>query len=312
MSSRQPVASGRVTSQRLRGVIPPIPTPFDDKGRVCYNALSENIPVWNQTPTTGYLVLGSNGEYPLLEADEQVDLVRRVKMLCDGKILMAGSGRESTQGTINISNRMADVGADCVLVINPFYYKSQMTSSALIKHFESVANHSVIPIVLYNMPGNSGLDIPIDVVVHMARHPNCIGLKDSGSDITRISRICNMTSHIEFSVMCGSASILQCSYMAGCTGAISALANILGQEVCQLYAYCEKADWVNASELQKRLVEPNTVLAQCGVSGLKGTLDWIGFYGGPVRPPLEEISQTKMALLRQTFVSSGFYINRDY
>merc|ERR1711881_411960 len=145
---------------------------------------------------------------------------------------------------------MADNGADAVLVITPAYYKTQMTGNVLHQHFTTVADNVSVPVILYNMPGNTGVDIPIDVVASLAKHPNIIGVKDSGGNITRIGQICQLTKDDDFQVIAGSASFLLPSYCLGAVGGVCALANVLGDQVCQLHSLHAAHQWETAKHLQ--------------------------------------------------------------
>uniref|UniRef100_A0A4W5JBL2 4-hydroxy-2-oxoglutarate aldolase, mitochondrial n=1 Tax=Hucho hucho TaxID=62062 RepID=A0A4W5JBL2_9TELE len=151
----------------------------------------------------GLVVQGSNGEYPYLTDEERVELV------------MAGSGCESTKATVVMTDRMAGAGADLVLVVTPCFYKGMMDSRALVHHFTQVADSSPVPVVLYSVPANTGLDLPVDAVVRLAQHPNILGLKDSGGDITRIALIVHKTKPQDFQVLAGSAGFLMAAYSVG-------------------------------------------------------------------------------------------------
>ena len=142
-------------------IFPPIPTPFDDSGQIDLDALRANIARWNDTGLAGYVALGSNGEAPLLDADESSALVRAVrKAMAPGMRLIAGAGRESTRETIRACHMAADAGAEAVLVITPWYYDRAMSGDALRRHYEAVAGASPIPVLLYNMPANTASTSP--------------------------------------------------------------------------------------------------------------------------------------------------------
>ena len=150
----------------LSGIYPPIPTPFDQDENIDWLALRDNMNKWNKIPFKGYVVQGSNGEYVYMTDEERVELIRRVKdMMEPDKLLLGGSGCESTRSTINMTNKMAEAGADAALVVTPCYYKSGMTDSAMFAHFTKVADHSTIPIILYNAPSCTGLDLSADVCI---------------------------------------------------------------------------------------------------------------------------------------------------
>ncbi|XP_041839338.1 4-hydroxy-2-oxoglutarate aldolase, mitochondrial-like [Melanotaenia boesemani] len=171
----------------LSGIYPPIATPFTATEDVDYKKLEENLQKYAKIPFKGLVVQGSNGEYPYLNEEERVEVVRTVRrFLPAGKLLIAGSGCESTRATVQLTEKMVAAGADAVLVVTPCFYKGKMDSRALIAHFTKVADSSPVPVVLYSVPANTGLELPLDVVVALSQHPNILGLKDSGGDVSRI------------------------------------------------------------------------------------------------------------------------------
>ncbi|KAM3622747.1 uncharacterized protein V6R79_002754 [Siganus canaliculatus] len=170
----------------ISGIYPPIATPFTAKEDVDYQKLAENLQKYNQIPFRGLVVQGSNGEYAYLTEEERVEVVRTVRRsLPADRLLMAGSGCESTRATVQLTEKMAAAGADAVLVVTPCFYKGKMDSRALIQHYTKVADSSPVPVVLYSVPANTGLDLPLDAVVQLSQHPNILGIKDSGGDVTR-------------------------------------------------------------------------------------------------------------------------------
>uniref|UniRef100_A0A671NV41 4-hydroxy-2-oxoglutarate aldolase, mitochondrial n=1 Tax=Sinocyclocheilus anshuiensis TaxID=1608454 RepID=A0A671NV41_9TELE len=200
----------------IRGIYPPIATPFTQSEDVDYQRLDDNLKKYGNLPFRGLVVQGSNGEYPYLTPEERVEVVKRVKQaLPKDKLLMAGSGCESTRATIQMSQQMADAGADCLLVVTPCFYRGRMDSRALINHYAKVADSSSVPVVLYSVPANTGLDLPVDAIIQLSQHPNIVGLKDSGGDITRIALIVQKTRSQGFQILAGSAGFLVAAYAVG-------------------------------------------------------------------------------------------------
>jgi len=292
----------------ISGVHPPIATPFDNDQNVDFERLASNLKLWNDIPFRGYVVLGSNGECAYLSRDERVDLVKHVRQLApSNKLIIAGSGCESSRETIDLSNKMADAGADAVLVVTPCYYKASMTNDALFRHFSQVADASRVPVILYSVPGNTGIDLAPEVVIKLSLHPNIIGLKDSGGDITKIGNMVYKTKDNNFKIIAGSAGFLYSSLALGCVGGICALANVMGSEVCELYTLFHEGKHTEAQQLQHRLIGPNSaVTRRFGVPGLKKAMDWYGYYGGRTREPLLPLTVAETELLRKAFTDSEF------
>lgn len=308
------VSSWRNTSQRagkrldISGIYPPIATPFTPTEDVDYQRLDDNIKKYSNFPFRGLVVQGSNGEYPYLTVEERVEVVERVRRaLPKDKLVMAGSGCESTRATVLMSQRMAEAGADCLLVVTPCFYRGRMDSRTLINHYTKVADCSPVPLVLYSVPANTGLDLPVDAVLQLSHHPNIIGLKDSGGDISRIAVTVQKTRAQGFQVLAGSAGFLMAAYAVGAVGGVCALANVLGQQVCDLAQLCVSGRWDEARELQYRLIEPNAaVTRQYGVPALKQAMEWFGYHGGVCRSPLQPLSPADSARLHEHFSSNGW------
>lgn len=292
----------------LKGIFPPIPTPFDAAGEFDPRALAGNMAIWNEWPLAGIVAGGSNGEFVHLSNDEKRAVIREVRAhLPADRLLIAGAGEPSARMTIILANQMADAGADALLVVSPHYYKSQMTAEALVSYYREVADNSPRPILLYNVPANTGLDIPIEAVRELADHENIIGMKDSGGDVARLAQIAAGVSE-GFQLLAGSASFLLPALTVGAVGAVSALANLFAANLDDLVSLYESGGLTAARALQQRLVEPNRmVTSRYGVAGLKAALEMAGMAGGPVRLPLLRISQEDRDEIRAVFQQAGLW-----
>ena len=290
----------------LHGVFPPLPTPFTADGRVDGENLRANLRRWNSEPLTGYVVGGSNGEYVSLTPDERVDIVRLVReVIPSNRRLIAGSGMEGTEATIDLTRRMASAGAEAALVITPAYYKGRMNAAALEHHYKAVADASPMPIVLYNVPANTSIDLPVQAVIKLSMHPNIIGMKESGGDITKIGSLVHETP-ADFQILAGSAGFFLGALAVGAVGCIAALANISASKLSSLYECFQKNDICGARAIQLPLIEANTaVTARFGVPGLKAAMDMLGYYGGPVRSPLLPLPEEDRNTLRNILVRAG-------
>jgi 4-hydroxy-2-oxoglutarate aldolase len=296
---KEPLTNMSETATSLAGVFPPIPTPFGVEGNVAYQALVENIERWNQYGLAGYVVLGSNGEMVYLSDREKARVWETARQaIPPDKLMIAGTGCESTRQTIMLSRQAADAGADAVLVLTPHYYGGQMTASALTYHFRTVADASSIPVVLYNMPRFTNVDMDAATVADIAYHPNIVGIKDSGGNVGKLAQIVGSVGP-EFQVLAGSASFFLPALAVGAAGGVMALANIAPQQTIDLYSLFKTGRWDEAASIQQRLISINTaVTARFGIPGLKAALDMLGYYGGPVRSPLQPLGDPEVETLK--------------
>jgi len=291
----------------LTGVFPPIATPFDKDENIAWDKLEHNMNKWNSVDLRGYLVQGSNGEICYLTQEERVEMIRVVKSLAGDKLVLAGSGCESTRATIQMTNAMAQAGADAAFVVTPCYFKSKMTGPALEQHFRAVADASPVPVILYSVPANTGIDLAPDVILRLAKHPNIVGIKDSGGDITKIGGLVHGTKGEEFQVLAGSASYLLSALTVGAVGGICGLANVLPAEVCELQKLFNAGKHEEARDLQHRLIAPNSAVTKnYGVAGVKTSMDWFGFYGGACRRPLLPLTESETNAVRAAFTNDQF------
>ena len=288
------------------GVLPPIPTPFDENGELDLGALQANIARWNETGLAGYVALGSNGEAALLDDGESRAVVRGVReAMAPGMTLMAGTGRESTRSTLEACVAAADAGADVALVITPWFYKGSMTADVLRRHYETVADASPIPLLLYNMPANTGVNMPVAVAAELSGHPNILGIKDSAGDIGQLSGLIR-TTRKDFAVMAGNAGAFLPGLVLGATGGILALANVAPRQTVALYQAARAGRLDEARALHDQLMPVATAVTRTyGISGLKAALDMVGYVGGLPRPPLLPLSPEAKADLRRILEGAG-------
>lgn len=289
----------------LQGIFPPIPTPFEN-GHCAPHRLEENLAKWNDTGLSGYVVLGSNGEAPLLSEAEKLELVRVARQAVPtGKILLVGSGLEATETTAVLTYRLADIGAEAALVITPSYYRDLVTSEALRRHFEAIAEASPIPIILYNVPKSTGVNLPVEVVVSLAQHPNIIGMKDSSGALGQLVELREKVPS-SFQLLIGTDSVLFGGLAHGLSGAILALANVAPRECVELFNAVEDEKWDVAQALANRIAPVGrAVTSRFGVPGLKAALDELGYFGGAPRPPLPPVSEKVRDEIRLILQKAG-------
>jgi 4-hydroxy-2-oxoglutarate aldolase len=182
----------------LHGILPPITTPFYPDGRLYFTKLEHNVERYSRTPVTGLVVLGSTGEVVMLSDEERRDVLKAAhNAAAPNKVLLAGTGAESVIETLNLTEYAAAVGYDVALVRTPHYYRGQMKPANLLAFYRMVADRSPLPVMLYNVPPCTAYDLPVEVVIELAEHPNIIGLKESGGDVEKVRRMVEGTRHIK-------------------------------------------------------------------------------------------------------------------
>lgn len=290
----------------LRGIFPPLTTPFAASERVALTALETNVQKYNQTALAGYVALGSTGESVFLRAKEKLAVLDAVRTAAaPEKTLIAGTGFEATRDTIELTRRAAALGYHAALVRTPSYFKGQMTPSALEHHYRAVADASSIPILVYSVPQFTGLAVEAPLVARLAAHPNIVGIKESSGDVKRVGEILQSVP-AEFTVLVGSGTTLYPSLALGARGGILAVACVLPELCVELYEAFARGEHERARALQEQLHEPTlAVTARYGIAGLKFALELRGYAGGIVRAPLEPLGEPAQEELRRIFGAFG-------
>jgi len=182
----------------LHGIFPPITTPFYPDGKIYFRKLEQNVEHYSRTPAVGIVVLGSTGEAILLSDEERREVLKCAReSAANEKVLIAGSGIESAIETLRLTEYAAELGYDIAMVRTPHYYKGQMTNPQnMLAFYRFVADRSPLPVIIYNFPQATGYDIPAEVVVELAEHPNLVGIKESSGSIEKVQEMADRTRHI--------------------------------------------------------------------------------------------------------------------
>ena len=290
--------------KKVHGIFAPIATAFDASGEVDYSTFAENTVSFGATKLSGLVVLGSNGEFTLLSHEEKVKLVETARNhLPAGKMVIAGTGCESFRETLQLTKECASVGADVALVVTPNYYKKDMNEAALEKFYTMLADASPIPVMIYNMPGNSGVNVPSSLTLKLAAHPNITGIKDSGGNIVQISEVLAKAPE-GFSVFAGSGSYLLATLLLGGVGGTLAVANVVPNYCAEIQENFGKGDLEKARKMQLALLPLNAaVTSRFGIGGMKAAMDMVGFKGGlprlPILPAGEETRKEIARILKE-------------
>lgn len=275
----------------LSGIIPALTTPFE-KGSLSISGLRSNIEKYNRFDLSGYLVLGSTGEGILMDEYERIQAIETVRdAASEGKKVLAGTGMPSTRGTIEMTNRAAEAGADYGLVVSPFFYKGQMTARNLEAYYREVADHVNIPLLMYSVPKFTGFSLPLETVSSLAVHPNIVGLKDSSGNIAFLEEVLKACPQ-DFALFQGMGSVVFASLLLGAKGAILALSDMAPAETVDIAGLIKAGETEKAREIQMRILPVNQkIVGGYGVPGIKYAMDLLGFFGGDPRGPLQPIDQ---------------------
>ena len=288
------------------GILAPVATIFGDDGELDRVAFAANLGVYAVSELDGVVLLGSNGEFATLDPHEREAVVETgVEAIAGRRIVMAGTGAESTRRTIEQTRHAAAAGVDFALVITPHYYKTRYDRAAMVRHYQMVAESSPIPILVYVMAAYTGLDLATPIIAELSRHPNIVGIKDSGGHAVKIA---DMMATVEpgFAVLAGSANSLLASLVLGATGGIVALGNVVPAPCKLLHTLYEEGRLDEAQALQLRLMAPNAVVTTTyGIAGLRAALGLVDLHGGRPRPPLLPLSDEEHADVRSTFAAAG-------
>ncbi|MDQ3513612.1 MAG: dihydrodipicolinate synthase family protein [Chloroflexota bacterium] len=283
------------------GVLAPVATTFAADGELDLDAFRANLDWYARSRLDGVVLLGSNGEFALLDpAEKEATIEAGIEAVGGRKTVMVGTGAESTRATIALTRRAAAAGADFALVVTPHYYSPRYDHAAYLAHYEAVAEASPIPVIIYVMAAYTGVDLAPALVADIARHPNVVGIKDSGGNAPRVAEVIARCGP-DFGVLAGSASFLYPALCLGATGGIVALGNLAPDLCADLQALTLAGDHEAARALQLRLIAPNAaVTSRFGVPGLKVAMDAVGLRGGPPRLPHQPLGERDADEVRRT------------
>ena len=294
----------------LSGTFLPVTTPFDPvTGDVDIVAFRSNLRRWFEQPISGILIAGSTGESVFLDEAERVALIESAAdVVPPDRLLIAGTGSESTRHTIHLTQQAADAGADVALVSPPAYFKGAMTPGALSKHFRAVADASPVPILVYQVPLRlSTLDLPMGLIAELSQHANIVGIKDSRGQLDLVGGLVEHTAD-DFQVMVGSGALLYAALETGAVGGIVAVGLMAPAEAAAISVSFRDGRTDDAGRLQERIAPVHQeIVGGMGVPGVKAALDLLHFHGGVPRAPLAPASADKVQQIRQILATAELF-----
>lgn len=288
---------------KFQGIYPPIATPFTPDGDIYEAKVRHNVEKWNGVNLTGYVVTGSTGESVMLTEAEKIRMFELVAQHAKpGKQLLCGTGVESVRETVSLTNRAAEMGYVAAMVRTPHYYKNLLNNfDAQVLYFRAVADQSKIPLMIYNWPQATGLDIAAEAVAKLSEHPNIAAIKESSGSLEKVMKMIREVKP-GFQVLSGSAPTLYPSLKVGAAGAVLAFANAAPYACVTIWEAFRTREEEAGMDWQNRIAHAATlVTVKYGVPGLKFAMDLNGYYGGTPRLPLTVPSPSAKTEIQAAF-----------
>jgi 4-hydroxy-2-oxoglutarate aldolase len=303
-SSRISSRAGLIES--LSGVLLPFPTSFDLNVDMDAPALRRNVSQWNETGINGYVTLGSTGERVHLDERECLEVIETARAsVPENLAFIVGAGQQSTRASIDEVRRVAEAGADAVLVITPNFYRAEMTHNVLAEHYVAVADASLVPVLLYSVPHLTNVALAPETIARLSEHENIVGVKDSSGDVLALAETIRLVPD-DFAVLTGNGSALYPALCVGAKGGILAIGCIAPRLAVAIYEAFEAGEHQHAREMQASLtIATRGVLGRYGIGGLKAALDMLGYAGGPVRAPLQDANEEARREIAKVLKEAG-------
>ena len=271
-------------------------TPFGKDGNVDYELLKKLIDHLLSTGTDGILVSGTTGEGPTLTEDEKIELLEKTVEYVAGRVpVVAGTGSNNTKATIEYTNKVAKIdGVDAALVVVPYYNKPDQ--AGMIAHFTAVADNVDLPIVMYNIPGRTGVTMEVKTIAELSKHQNIIGIKDCTGIVNMAEIVANTPD--DFLAFTGEDADALAARNVGAQGVISVASHLFGKEISQMYAANSKGDNEIAGELMRDLTpKMKALFSHPSPSPVKAALNHVGIEVGGCRLPILALDDAQASVL---------------
>lgn len=277
-------------------------TPFTENG-VDFEKLTELLEFHVANKTDSIIICGTTGEASTMPDEEHLSVIEHAVKVIDGRIpVIAGTGSNDTKHCIKLSQKAEALGVDGLLIVTPYYNKTSRVG--LIKHYEAVADSVNIPIILYNVPGRTGMNIPVSTLKVLAKHKNIVGIKEASGNISYTAQIAAQVPELD--IYSGNDDMIVPVMSLGGKGVISVLANVLPKETHELCASYLRGDVETAKNLQLKYLElVDCLFIEVNPIPVKTALNLMGFSVGNLRMPLYEMEEGNLAKLKQAMIDAG-------
>jgi len=287
---------------RFKGVYPAMVTPFTEEEEIDVEGVRSNIAYLEKGGVAGLVPCGSTGESATLTFDEHKKLIELTVDAASVPVI-AGTGSNNTAEAVELTRYAQDAGADAALLIVPYYNKPM--KSGLIKHFSAIAQACEIPLILYNIPGRTGINMDPETIGTLAHeYSNVAGVKEASANFTQISNIIEITRGLEFSVISGDDGLTLPMMALGATGVISVTADILPKQMGQLAQLCLEGNFAKARDVHYQLAPLfKALFIETNPIPVKKACDLLGLAGGPLRLPLTAMAEPNVVKLKETLAA---------
>jgi 4-hydroxy-tetrahydrodipicolinate synthase len=277
-------------------------TPFTDEEEIDVEGMRSNIAYLEKGGVAGLVPCGSTGESATLSFDEHKKLVELTVDAASVPVI-AGTGSNNTAEAVELTRYAQDAGADAALLIVPYYNKPM--KSGLIKHFSAIAQACEIPLILYNIPGRTGINMDPETISTLAHeYSNVAGVKEASANFTQISNIIEITRGLEFSVISGDDGLTLPMMALGATGVISVTADILPKQMGRLAQLCLEGNFAKARDVHYQLAPLfKALFIETNPIPIKKACDLLGLAGGPLRLPLTTMAKPNVVKLKETLAA---------
>lgn len=288
----------------FEGAYTALVTPFKNE-KIDYDALEKHIEFQIKEGIDGVIPMGTTGESPTISFEEHEEFIRRVVKIVNNRVkVIAGTGANSTSEAIWLTKGAEDAGVDAALSVNPYYNKP--TQKGLVAHYEAIAKSTRLPVILYNIPGRSGVNfLPESINELLQKVGNIAAMKEASGDITQMMRLVELCGD-RITLLSGDDNLLLPLLSIGGKGVISVLSNIVPADVKRVITlYNEKKTEEAKAAFYKILPLCRAMFLETNPIPVKAAMEMIGFCGGDLRLPLVPLSDSNREILRKTLTDYG-------
>lgn len=275
-------------------------TPFDENGKIDFKATRELVNYLIANGTDGLVVAGTTGESPTLTEEEKLDLFSCVVKVVQGRVpVIAGTGSNNTNASISLTKRAEETGVDGIMLVTPYYNKP--SQEGLYQHFKTIAASTALPVMLYNIPGRSAVNMSADTIVRLSHVENIVSVKEASGDLDQMTEIISSTSD-DFTLYSGDDSLTLPSLAIGGNGVVSVAAHIIGNEMQDMVTSYKRGDVTHAASVHRSLLPiMKAVFAAPSPTPVKAGLNMLGLnMREDVRLPMIPLSKEEKSTLQNT------------